>query len=56
MIHGLVADTIGGTADAAHADVIENETLGVSEGVPGETFKTAYAPVLPGRRFAATAW
>ena len=33
MIQGLVADTIGGTADAAHADVIEHETLGVSEGV-----------------------
>ncbi|MDP9465190.1 MAG: putative baseplate assembly protein [Actinomycetota bacterium] len=47
MIHGLVADTIGGTADAAHADIIEHETLGVSEGVAGETFKTAYAPVLP---------
>lgn len=46
-IQGLVADTIGGTTDAAHADLIENETLGVSEGVPGETFKTAYAPVLP---------
>ncbi len=47
MIHGLIADTLGGTADSAHADVIEHETLGVSEGVPGETFKTAYAPVLP---------
>jgi predicted phage baseplate assembly protein len=47
MIHGLVADTIGGTADASHADVIEHETLGVAEGVPGETFRTAYAPVLP---------
>jgi predicted phage baseplate assembly protein len=47
MIHGLVADTVGGTADAAHADLIEHEALGVSEGVPGETFKTAYAPVLP---------
>jgi len=47
MIHGLIADTIGGTADAAHADVVEHEILGVSEGVPGETFRTAYSPVLP---------
>jgi predicted phage baseplate assembly protein len=47
MIQGLIADTIGATADAAHADVIEHEALGVSEGVAGETFKTAYAPVLP---------
>ena len=47
MIHGLVADTVGGTAEAAHADIIELETLGVSEGVPGESFTTAYAPVLP---------
>jgi len=47
MIHGLVADTIGGTADASHADVIEQETLGVAEGVPGETFRAAYTPVLP---------
>jgi predicted phage baseplate assembly protein len=46
MIHGLVADTVGGTADAAHADVIEHETLGVAEGVAGESFRTAYAPVL----------
>jgi predicted phage baseplate assembly protein len=47
VIHGLIADTIGGTADVAHADVIEHETLAVSEGVAGETFRTAYTPVLP---------
>jgi predicted phage baseplate assembly protein len=47
MIQGLIADTIGGTVESAHADVIEHEALGVSEGVAGETFKTAYAPVLP---------
>ena len=35
MIHGLVADTIGGTADAAHADVIEHETLGSVGGCAG---------------------
>jgi predicted phage baseplate assembly protein len=46
MIHGLVADTVGGTAEAAHADVVEHETLGVAEGVAGESFRTAYAPVL----------
>ena len=55
MIQGLVADTIGGTADAAHADVIEHETLGVSEGVAGETFKTAVRTGAPGVRHAATA-
>jgi predicted phage baseplate assembly protein len=47
MIHGLVADTVGGTADAAHADVIEHEALGVSEGVGGQQFATAFRPVLP---------
>ncbi|MGD9997628.1 MAG: putative baseplate assembly protein [Ilumatobacteraceae bacterium] len=46
VIHGLVADTVGATADAAHADIIEHETLGVAEGVPGETFTTACTPVL----------
>jgi predicted phage baseplate assembly protein len=47
MIHGLVADTIGGTTQAAHAEVIENELVGTSEGVGGQRFRAAYRPVLP---------
>ena len=45
-IHGLVADTIGGTAPAAHADIIEGEVIGVSEGVAGQRYTTANRPVL----------
>ena len=35
-----MAETIGGTVDAIHADMIEHEVIGKSEGVSGETFKT----------------
>ena len=46
IIHGLIADTIGGSAPAAHADVIEHDAVGVSEGVPGQRFNTTHRPVL----------
>ena len=48
MIHGLVADTVGGTADAAHAELVENELLGVSaRASAGRRFVAAFRPVLP---------
>ncbi len=44
----LVASTVGATAKAIHAEIIENEELGESEGVPGQRFEIARTPVLGG--------
>ncbi|GAA3803355.1 putative baseplate assembly protein [Nocardioides panacisoli] len=40
------AFTIGGTIDAVHAEVIEDEVLGLSEGVPGQVFRLSHGPVV----------
>lgn len=42
--------TIGGTVGASHAAIVENEQIGVSEGVPGQRFLLDRRPVVPGRR------
>ncbi len=47
-MHGLSACTIGGTTDAIHADIVDAETLGESEGVPGQSLAVSRAPVLAG--------
>ncbi|MGH9244055.1 MAG: putative baseplate assembly protein [Acidimicrobiales bacterium] len=48
IIHGLAASTIGGTIDALHAEIVENEVVGASEGVPGQRFTVMRSPVLAG--------
>jgi predicted phage baseplate assembly protein len=48
IVHGLSAATVGGTIDAIHADVVTNEMVGLSEGVPGQRFSVARAPMLTG--------
>ena len=48
IIHGLDAGTVGGTVDAIHAEVIEDEPLGESDGVPGQRFQIEGHPVLSG--------
>ncbi|MDJ0770651.1 MAG: putative baseplate assembly protein [Ilumatobacter sp.] len=48
-ILALEAFTIGGDADAVHATTIDEETIGVSEGVPGQRFRLQRAPVVPGQ-------
>ena len=48
MIRGLAAGTVGGTVDALHAEVVQNEPLGASEGVAGQAFPVNRAPVLGG--------
>lgn len=45
------AFTIGGTVAAVHAERVLGETLGLSEGVPGQVFTLARPPVAPGGRF-----
>ncbi|MGW7465474.1 putative baseplate assembly protein [Streptomyces xantholiticus] len=42
------AFTIGGTAPAVHAERADEELLGVSEGVPAQTFTLDRAPVVAG--------
>src|SRR3989454_5993183 len=47
-INGLTAFTIGGTIEAVNAELVENELLGASEGVPGQGFSLKHRPVVPG--------
>jgi predicted phage baseplate assembly protein len=46
IVHGLSACTIGGTAEALHGDLVLAESLGESEGVPGQVFGVSRAPIL----------
>ncbi|MDQ6709643.1 MAG: putative baseplate assembly protein [Candidatus Dormibacteraeota bacterium] len=48
IIKGISAFTTGGTTEAVNAELIENEILGVSEGVPGQRFGLKHHPVVPG--------
>jgi predicted phage baseplate assembly protein len=45
-ITAATASTIGGTVPAAHAEIIRNEVIGMSEGVPGQRFPLARRPVV----------
>ncbi len=47
-LRSATAATIGGTVCAGHAETIEAETLGLSEGVPGQRFAVARPPWSPG--------
>lgn len=47
-VTGLSAITIGGTVEAVNADLVRNEEVGVSAGVPGERFPLKRGPVVPG--------
>lgn len=48
-ISSLQADTLGGTVVAEHAVFVSTETLGRSDGRPGQEFTTSRAPLLPRR-------
>ncbi|MGH3914521.1 MAG: putative baseplate assembly protein [Pseudonocardiaceae bacterium] len=48
QIRAATADTIGGTIEAVHADAVRNETIGLSQGVPGQRFTTQHSPIVPG--------
>ncbi|QMU77671.1 putative baseplate assembly protein [Streptacidiphilus sp. PB12-B1b] len=47
-IRSASAFTIGGTTRAVHADVVRDEALGESTGVPGQRLRLAHAPVAQG--------
>jgi len=42
------AFTIGGTVPASHAEVVRDEVLGLSEGVPAQVFRLDRSPVVVG--------
>jgi predicted phage baseplate assembly protein len=48
IVDRLSACTVGGTADAVHADIVREEMLGESEGVPGQSLAVSRAPILAG--------
>ncbi|MCU1491790.1 MAG: putative baseplate assembly protein, partial [Acidimicrobiaceae bacterium] len=48
-IEALTAYVIGGTTDAVHASVIDEEIIGLSEGVAGQRFSLNQTPVVPGK-------
>lgn len=50
-IRAASAFTVGGTVGAIHAEAVTDEILGLSEGVPGQTFAVDRAPVVAGDDF-----
>jgi predicted phage baseplate assembly protein len=47
-VRQVSAFTIGGTVEAGHAETVTEEVLGLSEGLPGQHFRVARPPVVPG--------
>jgi predicted phage baseplate assembly protein len=48
LVAALSASTIGGTVEADHCEIVEEEVLGISEGVAGQQFSVARTPVVIG--------
>ena len=48
-VRSVRAEALGGTTPAEHAEVVPAETIGRSDGVPGQTFEVSRTPVLPRR-------
>ncbi|HWM04695.1 MAG TPA: putative baseplate assembly protein, partial [Actinophytocola sp.] len=48
LVTALSASTVGGTVEANHCEIVEEEVLGESEGVPGQQFSIARTPVVIG--------
>lgn len=48
QVRRLAACSVGGTVDSVHAELVFDEVLGESEGVPGQVFAVRSAPVLGG--------
>jgi predicted phage baseplate assembly protein len=48
VLRALSACTVGGTVTAVHAEIVDEETVGTSEGVPGQRFGVDQRPVLAG--------
>jgi predicted phage baseplate assembly protein len=48
VIRDIAASTVGGTVDAIHAEIVEAEMLGESDGAPGQVFPIERSPILAG--------
>lgn len=48
VVRGITAFTIGATVHAEHSETVTDEVLGQAEGVPGQVFRVARPPVVPG--------
>lgn len=48
QLDGLEAFTIGGTIEGSHARTVERETLGTSNGAPGQRMRVRESPVVAG--------
>ncbi|MET4156676.1 putative baseplate assembly protein [Agromyces sp. PvR057] len=46
LVRSAAADTVGAVANAIHATTVDDEILGLSEGVPGQEFGLAVRPVV----------
>jgi len=46
-VTALTAATIGGTTKVAHSEVVREEVVGLSEGIPGQRFMLRRHPVVP---------
>lgn len=46
LLMKIDAETVGGTIPTVQAEVVENEVLGVCEGVPGQSFQLERAPMV----------
>jgi len=46
LIEAVSAATIGGTAEAVHAELVHSEVLGTSDGLPGQRFDLRRSPVI----------
>lgn len=47
-IGAVEAETVGATVPAVHAELVDEEIVGLSEGVPGQRFQLTRPPVVPG--------
>ena len=49
-VFSVAAASYGGTVSATHAVTIGEELVGRSDGLPGQTFRLQFAPILPRRK------
>lgn len=49
-INSLSACIIGATGDAENATIVSEEIIGVSEGIPGQSFEVAHKPIIPSQK------
>lgn len=47
IVRDISVYTVGGTTRAAHAELIEDEVVGMSDGIPGQRFPLKHRPVVP---------